>query len=264
MKLMDEYAVSTWLYESSPLDAALGKIAAAGFGKVELWANKVHVDPRIGVDTAQVRRLLAREGLSVHSVHAPFDGLGAMGPGFFESWRELLERSLELSGALGSSLMVVHVLNRREYDWGPREEPAMRDFFARLAEAAGRRGVRLLLENLADGSDPSMFRCSISNLARVFGDLDIGYCIDIGHSPLCGEDVMEAIAVAGERLMSVHVNNNDGAHDLHNPPDEGLLDWPAIRRRMREGGYAGDFVLEVAGRGSPDAVLSRLVSCPQP
>jgi len=263
MKCMDEYAVSTWLYESRPLDEALEKIAAAGFRKVELWGNRVHVDPRLDADLGHVKAALKKNGLSVHSVHAPFDGLGPMKTGFYEKWRDLMGRSLGLCKELGSSLMVVHALNRHEYDWGSPDEGAMHDFFAELAKSARSHGITLLLENLADGPDPSKFRCSIRNLAKVFGDLDIGYCIDIGHSPLCGEAVGEAIAEAGSRLMSVHVNNNDGAHDLHNPPEDGRLDWPAIRREMRESGYSGDFVLEVAGHGSPDPILSRLAACSQ-
>lgn len=264
MNSLEEYAVSTWLYESESLEAALGKISAAGFRKVELWGNRVHVDPRVGPRPAAVRLALESAGLEAHSVHAPFDGLGPLRPGFIDSWRGLLQSSIDLTAAIGAPLMVAHVLNRLEYDWGEGDLPVLHEFFSGIAAYARKRGVGLLLENLADGPGRASFRCSLANISRVFGDLDVGYCLDIGHSPLSGEDVMESIAVAGERLFSVHVNNNDGRRDLHDPPDTGILDWPSIRLALRGAGYRGDFVLEVAGHGDPDSVLARLGAALQP
>jgi sugar phosphate isomerase/epimerase len=257
---INEYAVSTWLFENKPIGEALDLIKAAGFGKVELWADRVHLDPRIQPDLTAILIKLRELNLHVHSMHAPFSDIaeGGISAEFMNSWRSLIAKTIDNCQKLSCHELVFHVVGRKTYNWRSGDESKIADFIGKLCISAKSAGVQILLENLADGKDPGEFRCSIANLSKYFGALDIGYCIDIGHAPLSGEDPFEAVDIAADRLMSVHVSNNDGMADCHSSPDDGVLDWPAIRRRMREIGYKGNFVLEVAGRENPESVFAQV------
>lgn len=258
----DEYAVSTWTFEREPIGGALSRIAAGGFRKVEFWADKVHLDPRIFPDLKRIRLMLEDRGMEVHSMHAPFSDIadGGISPEFIQTWSRLLIDTLDECAFFETHLMVMHVLGRKLYNWKPAESEPIATMIDGLCREARSRGVRILLENLADGTTPGEFRCSMGNLVRAFGNLDVDWCIDIGHTLLSGEDPFTAIEVAGSGISSVHVSNNDGVRDLHASPVEGLLDWPALKSRMRGNGYNGDFVLEVSGAEGSGAAFQRIRS----
>jgi sugar phosphate isomerase/epimerase len=61
---------------------------------------------------------------------------------------------------------------------------------------------------------------------------------DVEQALLRGEDAFTAVDIAGRRLMYVHASNNDGRADKHRSPDDGVLDWPALRSLFA--GQAGD------------------------
>lgn len=54
------------------------------------------------------------------------------------------------------------------------------------------------------------------------------------------------------------MHNNDGLHDSHNLPDDGVLDWTAIHDHARAKGYKGEFVLEVLGGKDEIETLRRI------
>lgn len=258
----DRYAISTWLFVNAPLEEALRKIAAAGFRWIELWGDGHHLDPRLPVDLAALSRLLADLGLRVHSVHTPFTGLNIGHPtlGDPAEWRAVVGRSLEQAAALGAGVAVVHPSAFREPvspDLQPRSRDLTLAFVAELVEQADRLGLRIALENMIDYGFWRL-GTSLAELAALFPDARIGFCLDTGHAAINGRDPVAEIQAAGDRLVSVHAANNDGQSDLHNPPTEGVVDWARVEAALQATGYGHRLVLETAGRGDPDAVLTRL------
>jgi sugar phosphate isomerase/epimerase len=258
----DRYAVSTWLYVSYPLDEALRRIGGAGFRWVEIWADGSHLDPRLGVDLGDLRRLLDDLGLRVYSVHTPFTRLDLGDPtqGDPAEWRRLLGASIEHAGALGAVAAVVHTSSYASA-LAPGLEAASRqstrDLIADLVEVAQAHRTRVALENLP-GRGFWRLGTSVVELAAEFPDPRIGFCLDTGHSAINGVDPVAEARAAGRRLLSLHAANNDGKSDLHYVPTEGVVDWGRLEEALAGMGYAGRLVLETAGHGDVDGALARL------
>jgi len=179
-------------------------------------------------------------------------------PLFFGRWFEVMIRTIELCHSIETSLLVFHVLCREEYNYTPKEVPKIYDFLEEVVHQGKKKGVTLLLENLNKGCMDGEYSCTIRNLVGTFGTLDVGYCIDISHTALTQQDIVEEISLAGSRLMSVHVSNTCGRQDIHALPSEGVVDWHLVRQAFLSSGYKGKFVLEINGLDNPDRVFQEI------
>lgn len=259
---ISEYAVSTWTLEKRDLHSALRQIADAGFSTVELWADTVHFDPRTGVSAEDVKRWLGDMNLSVHSTHAPFRHFANNRPAqkFMEYRQELWRRTIEQTSEVGSPIMVVHGLDRNEYNYKKDEMEIVGNSLADLCEYGRKLGVTIALENIPPGKNSSDELGTNLRDHRVnFAGIGLRYCLDIGHVLLNGIEIIDEIKVAGKDLVSLHIHNNDGIHDSHNIPTEGIIDWNHIYHELRTTfGYDGQFVLELAGGENPEKTLKSL------
>lgn len=263
-----EYAVSSWLLEKYPVGQALEMIEAKGFHNVELWANTVHLDPQVSPDIPAIQRTLRERELSVHSVHTPFRHAGFPHPeekAAFAAYRmELMRETARYCAEIDAKIMVVHALDRREYNRHADEAAQIGEWLHEICRYAGTLGVTVALENIGGSQDPvaqeTEFVCTLENQTKLFRDTGVKFCLDIGHAPLSGVDPFKEAEVAGEDLITFHIHNNDGVRDSHMLPDDGIIDWPALRAHIRALGFQGIFVLEVFGGEQPEAVLERLAN----
>jgi sugar phosphate isomerase/epimerase len=260
----ERYAITTLLFGKRSLDEALYRIAAAGFRWVELWGNLLHLDPRLNPDVPAVRSLLQKLGLRAHAIHTPYSGLKLGHPqaGLKKSWLEIIGASLAIGEQVGAKIAVVHLtsdpleLNDEAYE---KSKEIAIEFIEELRQRAGELGIRLALENLPVRPGPRRrFGTSLQEISKAFPSEDIDFCLDIGHVIMSDQDIHSEIKAAGERLITIHVADNDGAQDRHWLPTQGVLDWAEAKRELARNGYRGRYVLEVLknpeGDG-PDAVL---------
>jgi sugar phosphate isomerase/epimerase len=260
----DEYAVSTFLYEEDyTVDLALEAIARAGFTQVELWADRVHVDPRCNVDIPAVKRQLSDLGLHAHAIHTPFRGFDRFDDqDAGRAWRkDLWKRSLDIAGDLEIPVAVIHALSRREYNYTYDQVGYLADLLAELADHAHKRGVQLAVENIPSSSPPvkDEVLCTLVEQKKLFGGIDhLYWCLDIGHVTITSNDMKAEIDASIDRLVTLHIHNNDGNGDQHWLPTDGVIDWPHWYTYLRTNGYTGSFVLEVAGNENPQRVLDDL------
>lgn len=256
------YGVSSWLYSDRSLEEALAKIAGAGFKQVELWGNQAHLDPRKTPNIRAIRDLLHDLDLHVYSVHLPFSGmdLGYPDRSLKDGWLHLTGTALEYCAQLGGRIAVMHVsgaqrpVDEEQYEDSVRMSIALTQ---ELRSIADQLGVRLALENLLLGK--CQFGSSLAELAQVFPDEELGFCLDTGHAAINRANIATELQAAGQRLLSVHANNNDGLRDSHQLPSQGVLDWREVEDSLAAAGYGGCRMLEVSGRGGdPDVVLEQL------
>lgn len=199
---------------------------------------------------AAVREAFANEGISIHSVHAPFRSdiqLSAPEGEARRSVEAFYRDFLPRVASLGAKVVVVH--------GGPpaptEEHPAMLMRAAwmlrTLAPVASDLGIRLALENLPPawpGSNPV-------DLVEIVGGLgrdSVGLCLDTGHAHMSG-DVCEALRVMKPHLVAFHIHDNDGREDIHLPPPFGTIDWEAFVREWGDYTFEGPLTLECSAWG---------------
>lgn len=101
-------------------------------------------------------------------------------------------------------------------------------------------GIRLMYEPIGTRHDTPEV------LDRLLRDLPDLLChLDIGHCNLWGRQPAAMIRQVRDRLMHLHVHDNDAISDLHLPPGTGTVDWPAVFAALAEIGYKRTLTLEV-------------------
>jgi sugar phosphate isomerase/epimerase len=224
------YALSTWLFLQEPLEYVLKKFAGAGFHTVEIWADQIHLDPRNNPDLKSIVKIVAENNLSIHSVHAPFHGLfvGSANETEFRETEYWILESINYASQLKSKIVVVHPLTIKKTD--QISLAATKELISRLVDKAEESGVTIAIENLPFA--PPVYT-SMESLVELFSDQRIGFCLDIGHSHINHFDILNEIKIAGSRLVSGHISNNDGKHDLHSLPGHGNIDIAKVLDTLR-------------------------------
>jgi sugar phosphate isomerase/epimerase len=249
------FALSTWLYQSQPLEAALKAFAETGFRDIEIWGDMVHLDPRINPDIEEVARLVSQFKLHVHSVHSPYHGLniGSQNLAELKQAEQWLVKSLQYAARMAAKVLVVHPLSFNFRTGSNTSLEATQELVGKLVKLADGTGVTITIENLPVA--PPAYT-SLESLSELFPDPRIGFCIDIGHAHLNHKNVISEIKAVGSRLASSHISNNDGQHDFHNPPQEGTIDVRIILEELMT--LQVTPVLEVNGHKNPDTILDIL------
>ena len=115
-----------------------------------------------------------------------------------------------------------------------------------LAEHAAGRMVRLCIEPIPGRALPD----AAAALAwlRQAAHPNLGLLLDVGHCLIAGEDAAAAARAAGPLLGWVHLDDNDGAADLHWPLLSGRLtavQLADVAAALREIGFSGGVSLEL-------------------
>ncbi len=170
-----------------------------------------------------------------------------------ELLNRMVDRAIEVNSILGAPLTVVHPIAPPGAE---RDVPAClkanANYFKEKARLARDLGVKLALENMIvtrefDGSRYWRYCAEpgqLIDLADAIDAQNVGFCLDTGHSHYMGEDIYQSVMGYRERLISLHIHDNDLSGDQHVTPYAGSLDWDAFLRALADSGYAGDFSLE--------------------
>ena len=109
--------------------------------------------------------------------------------------------------------------------------------FRQMAQIAAQRGQRLIIENrvgdFVNTSDGAL------KLVEDAGEPNGGLLLDIAHMHATKEYFELVVPKMGERLMYVHLADNDGSYSYHLPAGQGNADFLALFRTLKASGYSG-------------------------
>lgn len=88
-------------------------------------------------------------------------------------------------------------------------------------------GQQLLIENVGTCKTSIFTQDEFSAFLNGFPK-EIGYLIDIGHAFINGWNFEKLFNDLGERLIALHIHDNDGKSDAHLPIGEGSIDWNSV------------------------------------
>ena len=138
-----------------------------------------------------------------------------------------------------------------EYDFSVNLERNAR-FFRKRAETAQQHGICLAVENmlsnnLFDGSITKRTCTSCEELMALVDSINhpmVGFCLDAGHAHYMGWDIPKAIHSMSDRLIALHLHDNDRFNDEHLAPFSGTVDWNGCLNALKEIKYSGILMLE--------------------
>ncbi len=166
---------------------------------------------------------------------------------------ELVQNRIEMTARLGGDVVIIHIPTTGPLETRPAWLQQIRKSLDQLEPFATRRTVRIALENMP-GDDFSMLDTILSEYEPGF----LGLCFDSGHGNL-GENSLEHLKRLRNRLIAVHLHDNDGVHDQHKIPFTGTVDWAGLANVIASSAYKQCVNLEVvikeSGYKDEDAFL---------
>ena len=94
------------------------------------------------------------------------------------------------------------------------------------------------------GTRPDNFP-EVEKLLSLYTDDYLGLCFDSGHANI-ETNSYEYFEKLKDRLISIHIHDNDGEKDLHQIPYYGTTDWFRVTKILSESSYEKTVSLEVS------------------
>lgn len=231
---MAKYGIFAWFGYRLPIDVRLRLIAEAGFDCVMLWWG----DEFVEIDGEKTRHpdLARKYGLEIANAHAPYEHANYLWDDGIkgEAYEKMLLEGIRSCALSGVPVLVVHPSAGKRPELPAGNAGIQR--LLRLLDEAGKLGVKLALENV---ERPDYLDYVFSSI----GDENLGFCYDSGHDFLVsgGLGILEKYA---DRLLALHLHDNDGLEDLHLLPGDGKIDWQAVKFKLNKAGFGGPITLE--------------------
>ncbi len=215
----------------------LSAISNAGFTHIH-WCHQWNTDFIYNeCEISQIKRWLSDFNLNLLDLHGS-KGKEKNWVSTYEYERlagvELVKNRIDMTSRLGSDVVIMHT--------GDIELlPQLYKSLDEVHSFAMERNVRIALEN-----------GDLELIQRVFSDYSadyVGLCYDSGHGNMKPGSLSQ-LQLMKDRLISVHLHDNDGVTDQHKIPFSGTLNWQKLMSIISESSYKKCVSLEVSIRNS--------------
>jgi sugar phosphate isomerase/epimerase len=154
---------------------------------------------------------------------------------------DLVMNRIQMAADLHSDVVILHLPNPPEGQNSLDSEFTSQCYRSMdtLIQFARSRNVRIALENMA--WDDYLLLDAL--LTRYSPDV-LGFCFDSGHANM-GMNGLKELEPRKERLMAVHLHDNDGKNDQHKIPLTGTIDWEHLMKIIAASPYRAGINLEV-------------------
>lgn len=156
------------------------------------------------------------------------------------------KKAIEFASAIHASHVVIHP----GFCFSPvfsKEIAKQRahDYINQLCEIAEPLNVRLAVENVGYNGASIYTQEEYVDCLNHVNDI-AGFLIDVGHAQLNGWNISELIYSVKDRLIGLHLHDNDGFTDEHLPIQEGKMDWEKIMKTLHDHHIPCELILEYA------------------
>jgi L-ribulose-5-phosphate 3-epimerase len=214
-------------------------IKEAGFDNVFLWWGDEFVD--LDGDKNLLPEMARAVGLEVENVHAPFDKTNRIWTESVNA-EDIVKRYTQCIIDCAQHNIPTVVIHLTNGDAPPAPTLLGIDRIKYLVELAEQKGVNIALENLRK---PEYLQFVFSNIQSN----RLGFCYDSGHEN-CYSKGTDLLRTYGNKLMALHLHDNDGTDDQHRIPGEGTINWDSIIQKIKSTRYQGAISLEVTNEFS--------------
>ncbi|MCE9611515.1 MAG: sugar phosphate isomerase/epimerase [Chthoniobacter sp.] len=246
-------------YQKSIFDC-LDLILAGGFSLIEICSSPAHLDYHDSASLRRVAERLEALGIGAYSFHAPFadhiDITALDAEQRATSVHEVLVAA-EAAAVLRSRHFVIHPGPEHQPHPSGSDRQHRLENVARSLDEIAKRCQQLGLTCVLENKLPHLIFGNTADMLWILGAMtvtDVGVCLDTGHAHLAGE-LDTATHKLSRHLRMIHASDNRGHGDDHLPPGQGEIDWPRFLRLLRNSGFRGSIMMEIAGHGEPAQIL---------
>lgn len=228
----------------------LRRIAEAGFSHIH-WCHQWNTDFLYSqAEIEQIAVWLTDYDLRVLDIHASHGQEKNWGS-FHEYARlagvKLVKNRIRMAATLGSDVIILHFPDRPISSGRNRERwlTQIRTSLDNLVPFARERGVKIAFENMANDN--------FAFITLLFSEYDadvVGLCYDAGHGNIGERQGLVYLEQLKQRLISIHLHDNDGSGDQHKLLFSGTVDWTRLAQILAESSYTKCVSMEVSMRHS--------------
>jgi len=137
----------------------------------------------------------------------------------------LVQNRIKMTARLGGQSVVMHAHSdfldplRRSLD--------------ELQPFARQRGIRIAIENTEETNHFTTPRQLLSEYPPEF----LGLCYDSGHGNMANRHGLDELETLTDRLIALHLHDNDGTGDQHKLMFTGTVDWPRLAKLIAQSSY---------------------------
>ena len=225
----------------------------------------------IGLFFEKMLDVCRRKALAVPIARTPFLLRNTKRTDLTERLFQIHAECIKFCGSIGCGRVIIRpvfsgILYGREWE-------VNKAYYLRLAPIAKEHHVMILLENQCKDQGGHLIRgiCSdavtaagwVDTLNEEVGEECFGFCMDVGVCNLCGQDMREYALALGNRIKAVILRDCNGHQEssllpftcvCHGQPQ---TDWLGLIRGLREIGFDGDLILDLADTASAFSPLLR-------
>ena len=108
----------------------------------------------------------------------------------------------------------------------------------RIIDFAENNSISVAIENVYENG-------TVRALLDEFkGNPYVGLCFDTGHNNIAAHNDFSLLGEYPDRLMALHIHDNNGASDQHLLPYEGNISWKDFMLALKDSTYNGPLMLE--------------------
>lgn len=225
-----------------PMDERLKIFRKYGFRYIH-WCDNWNDDAYYSdQDMERICRLIREAGLKCIDVHGTATDtirMDAADMNLQDKYIELLKNRVRFCAAVGGDSVVVHppydepgtVMLRESLDRTLR-------VFNEVEPLCEELRVSLAVENVTKAAEEEL-----GFYFDQYSSSFVGFCFDCGHAHY--QKNFEGLKAFADRLKVLHLSDNKGEADAHQPPLWGNVDWRAVVDWVRSTGYSKPINFEV-------------------
>jgi sugar phosphate isomerase/epimerase len=231
------YAVATdYTQDSGNPEKTLRNISEAGFTHVH-WCNQWCTDFLYSnSEIENIKKCMKEFGLKLLDTH----GSAGREKCWFsvleyqrEAGVELVKNRIEMTSELGGDAVVMHIPSGINNQNPPVAMlNSLRRSLDDLEPYALNRNIRIAIEHMPVDN----FK-SIKKLFEEYSQDFLGFCYDTGHGNMGKGNGFKFLEELKERLICIHMHDNDGTGDQHMIPTKGTIEWPVFMKLLKASSY---------------------------
>ena len=224
---------------------------------------------------AKEMEIIRKNGLTITQAHAPMECYAPGRPDILEYAISIYKKIIPFLDEVGCKHLIVHGLTKNEQMEDLTPEEAVRLnlhlYESLIPELQQAKQLKVCLENLPTDSmmlgrcfwigccsNPYVAADWIDRLNEKASKKCFGLCLDTGHLNVLRIPFHDYIPILGDRILCVHIHDNNQNSDSHLMPYVGSIFWKDFLIELKKVGYSGDLSFETCAQTSANRVPREL------